>query len=215
MSLVILTEEPSMKATLEHLLPKVGVDLAQVTIISHQGKSDLEASIPRKLRGWQVPGARFLILRDNDRGDCKARKADLSKLVAGAGKADVTKVRIVCQELEAWFLADVPALVASGYLADGKRPAFEKRDPDTVDYPVHVMKKLRPGYGKVIGANDIAPHLDPQNTRSASFRNTVRAILDLTVAQVQSNERAESQARSSGRDGESDILVNRYSMGHF
>ena len=126
MNLVVLTEESSMKTTLEHLLPKLGIDLNRVTIIAHDGKSDLERSIPRKLRGWLAPGTRFLILRDNDRGDCRARKAHLASLVDAGGKTGQAKVRIVCQELEAWFLADVPALVSAGYLTDGRSPAFAR-----------------------------------------------------------------------------------------
>lgn len=181
MTLVILTEEPSMKTTLEHLLPRMGISLDAVTIIAHQGKSDLEKSIPRKLRGWQDPAARFLILRDNDRGDCHVRKARLMGLVTDADKAKQSKVRIVCQELEAWFLADPPALVAAGYLSAGKLPGFTKRDPDQIAHPVHEMKKLRPGYGKGIGAMEIATHLDPGNPLSSSFRNTVQAIRDLTA----------------------------------
>ena len=171
-----------MKITLENLLPKLGIDLYSVTIIAHQGKSDLERSIPKKLRAWLVPNARFLILRDNDRGDCHARKAHLVELAAGAGKAEQSRVRIVCQELEAWFLADLPALVAAGYLAAGKLPAFSRKDPDSIAHPVREMERLRPGYGKGIGATNIAPHLDPANIRSASFRNTIQAIRDLIAA---------------------------------
>lgn len=182
MTLVILTEEPSMKTTLENLLPRLGISLDAVTIIAHQGKSDLEKSIPRKLRGWQDPAARFLILRDNDRGDCRARKSHLVELAAGAGKAEQSRVRIVCQELEAWFLADLPALVAAGYLVAGKLPAFSRKDPDSIAHPVREMERLRPGYGKGIGATNIAPHLDPENTRSASFRNTVEVIRALIAA---------------------------------
>ena len=182
MTLVILTEEKSMKDALEHLLPKLGVDLDNVTIIAHQGKSDLEKSIPRKLRGWGDPAARFLILRDNDRGDCKSRKALLSTMVGQAGKSNVSKVRIVCQELESWFLADQPALVAAGYAQPGKLYSFSSKDPDAITHPVHEMEKLRPGYGKINGANNIAPHMDPENQRSASFRNTILAIRELIAA---------------------------------
>ncbi|MFN3293764.1 MAG: DUF4276 family protein, partial [Gemmobacter sp.] len=85
-------------------------------------------------------------------------------------------VRVVCQELEAWFLADVAALVASGYLEQGRSPKFARRDPDSITHPVHEMQRLRPEYGKIIGARDIAPHLDPGNARSASFRHTIQAI---------------------------------------
>lgn len=182
MTLVILTEEPSMKTTLEHLLPRLGIDINTVVIIAHQGKSDLERSVPRKLRAWQEPGAKFLILRDNDRGDCSARKVHLAGLVRTAGKAAQSKVRIVCQELEAWFLADIQALVASGYLAAGRSQSFSKKDPDAISHPAAEMEKLRPGYGKGTGAAEIAPHLNLNNMRSASFRNTIQAIRDLTAA---------------------------------
>ena len=182
MNLVILTEEPSMKVTLEHLLPKLGVDAGWVTIIPFEGKSDLEQSIPGKLRGWQAPDTRFLIVRDNDRGDCAARKAHLAQIAEGAGKAHATKVRIVCQELEAWFLADVPALRSAGYVTSQRDPSFAKRDPDSIHHPVRELQRLRPGYGKGTGAAEIAPHLDPDNARSSSFRSTVQAIRELTMA---------------------------------
>ena len=182
MSLVILTEEPSMRTTIEHLLPKLGIDPATVTIIAHQGKTDLKRSIPRKLKAWQTPGTRFLILHDNDRGDCKANKASLTKLVEGAGKQAVSKVRIVCQELEAWFLADIRALRASGYLTAVKPPSFARKDPDTIQYPTKEMQRLRPGYGKGIGSSEISLHLDVENERSVSFRHTIQAIRDLTAA---------------------------------
>ena len=95
MNLVILTEEESMKVALEHLLIRMGIPLDSVTIIPHQGKSDLEKSVPRKLRAWKDPTARFLILRDNDRGDCKARKSTLIEMIKMANKEEVCKVRIV------------------------------------------------------------------------------------------------------------------------
>jgi hypothetical protein len=171
-----------MKATLEKLLPKLGIDLSTVTIIPHQGKSDLEKSIPIKLRAWRDPAACFLILRDNDRGDCAQRKKRLSDLVNQTGNRAPIKIRIVCQELEAWFLADTQALTLAGYLTSDRLPSFSRRDPDRIDYPVQEMERLRPGYGKISGALEIAPHLDIENTRSASFRNTIKAIRDLTAA---------------------------------
>jgi hypothetical protein len=182
MSLVILTEERSMVAVMNALLPSLGVDLATVKIIAHDGKSDLEASIPKKLRGWRDPSARFLILRDNDRGNCHDRKRAIFGLVNGTGREHCTVVRIVCQELEAWFLADLNALERAGYLNAGSRPAFTRLDPDSVPYPVHFMEQLRRGYRKGSGAATIAPHLDPNNSRSASFRNTVAAIRKLMFA---------------------------------
>ena len=113
-TLVVLVEEPSMEAFLNDLLPRVIGDRAHFKIIPHQGVADLERSLPRKLRAWRDPNARFLIIRDNDRGDCLARKRKLVDLCIAAGRQDRFLVRIVCQELEAWFLGDMAALQVVG-----------------------------------------------------------------------------------------------------
>lgn len=99
-----------MQEVLDVVLPKllpVGWDFK---VIPHQGVTDLERSLPRKLRAWRNPHARFIVLRDNDRGDCMARKTKLTNICQQAGREGQFKVRIVCQELEAWFLGDLPAL---------------------------------------------------------------------------------------------------------
>src|SRR5690606_19288838 len=81
--IVFLLEEESMAALLRELLPKVypeWVENIHWIPIWHNGKSDLEASIRRKLRAWREPGVRFVIMRDNDGGDCRERKAHLRSL---------------------------------------------------------------------------------------------------------------------------------------
>ena len=45
--------------------------------IAHEDKQDLEKSIVKKLRGWQRPGVRFVVMRDQDSADCHAVKARL------------------------------------------------------------------------------------------------------------------------------------------
>jgi hypothetical protein len=61
--LVFLLEEPSMKLLLEGLLPRLmpgWVAGQHFLCVAHQGKSDLDLSIPRKLSAWQYPGDRFV-----------------------------------------------------------------------------------------------------------------------------------------------------------
>ncbi len=171
-----------MKAALLQLLPRLAIDPADVTIIAHQGVSDLEASLPRKLRAWLDPNARFLILRDNDRGNCHVRKTKLVAVATAANRAGQSKVRIVCQELEAWFIGDAQALEASGQLRKPLPKRLRTCDPDVVPYPSVELKKLNSGYGKISGAEAIAQHLDPANNRSTSFRHTIDAIRKLMVA---------------------------------
>ena len=177
--LVILTEEESMEATLRVLLPKVGVFSFQ--IVTFQGVGDLEASLTRRIRAWRDPNARFLVIRDNDNGDCRNRKQRLIKLITDAGGNRAAKVRIVMQELEAWFLGDPEALMAAGLMRRGQYPAF-LRDPEAQAQPVTQLRKLEAGYGKVSGARRIAPHLDPARNAACSFHSTINAIRELTMA---------------------------------
>ena len=91
---VFLLEERSMRILLEGLLPRLLPGL-QFVCIPHEGKQDLEKSIPRKLRAWNEPGARFVVVRDNDIGDCRVLKKRLTTLCTLAGRWD-TLVRIPC-----------------------------------------------------------------------------------------------------------------------
>ena len=52
---VFLLEEYSMKLFLDGLLPRLAPNLEYVCVF-HEGKTDLERSIPRKLRAWREPG---------------------------------------------------------------------------------------------------------------------------------------------------------------
>ncbi|MFN6977427.1 MAG: DUF4276 family protein, partial [Gemmobacter sp.] len=164
--LVIFTEEESMEVTLRALLPRLGVTAFQ--IVTFQGVGDLEASLTRRLRGWRDPHARFLILRDNDNGDCGQRKQRLLERVAQSGCTRPVKVRIVMQELEAWFLGDPQALVAAGLLRVQQRPAF-LRLPEAEAQPEQRLRSLDAGYRKIGGARRIAPHLDPTRNTAPSF----------------------------------------------
>ena len=102
--LVFLLEEPSMKALLSGLLPRLfpgWVERQHFLLVLHEGKSDLDRSVPRKLKAWQIPEDQFVILRDNDNTNCVDLKAKLVKLCEQCGRPN-TLIRIVCQELESW-----------------------------------------------------------------------------------------------------------------
>ncbi len=159
--MIFLLEEPSMKALLEGLLPRALPSL-QFTCLAHQGKRDLELSIPRKLRSWREPGARFVIVQDSDSGDCLPLKEKLSQLCRDGGRDD-TLVRIVCQELEAWYLGEPDALADA--FADEKLRSIGNRaryrDPDAVVKPSDHIKRLIPEIQKIAGARTMANYLPP------------------------------------------------------
>lgn len=160
-----------MKVLLEGLLPRLVPSLAFVCV-AHSGKQDLEKSIPRKLRAWREPGVRFMIVRDNDRGDCHQLKRKLTLLCHQAGRPD-TMVRIPCQELEAWYLGE-PEALAKAYenprlvkiLESEKRLA----DSDSVAKPSAELEALIPAFQKISGARRMGELLSDTGNRSRSFQ---------------------------------------------
>ena len=174
--LVFLLEEYSMKIFLEGLLPRLFPQL-DFLCIPHEGKQDLEKSVPRKIRAWREPGVKFIVLRDNDQGDCCALKERLTALCRTAGREDVL-VRIACQELEAWYFGELDVL-ADAFGNDPVRGLKNKerfRDPDNIAGPSGVLKELVPEFQKISGARMIAPLLTREKNRSRSFHVLLEGI---------------------------------------
>ena len=171
-----------MKVLLDALLPRLfpGLDFL---CVPHEGKQDLDRSIPRKLKAWREPGVRFIVMRDSDGQDCIALKRRLVGLCSNAGRED-TLVRIACQELEAWYLGE-PRALAAAFGDDGLRTLDAKaryRDPDAVVRPSVELRTLVPGFQKVSGARRMADHLTREHNRSRSFQVLI-AGLDRVVAE--------------------------------
>lgn len=135
-----------MKTLLDALLPRIFPGLPFLCV-PHEGKQDLDRSIPRKLKAWREPGVRFIVVRDNDGQDCVALKRRLVTLCRDAGRED-TLVRIACQELEAWYLGE-PRALAVAFGDDRLRTLAAKaryRDPDLVLRPSVELRTLVPEY---------------------------------------------------------------------
>lgn len=174
--MVFLLEEYSMKVLLDCLLPRLFPDLEYI-LLSHEGKQDLERSIPRKLRAWREPGARFVVLRDNDGANCRELKEKLAALCRDAGRED-TLVRIACQELEAWYLGE-PEALAEAFGNDQLRRLKGKakyRDPDSLMNPAEEVAKLVPAFQKVSGARKMGRRLSLARNESQSFRALVNGV---------------------------------------
>ena len=167
--LIFLLEEPSMEALLQGLLPRLFPGL-RFLCVPHEGKDDLDSSIRRTLRDWRTPGDRFVVVRDNDGADCIAVKDTLQQFCRD-GRREDTLIRIVCQELEAWYLGDPDAMaVAFGDQSlrnISSRPRF--RNPDAISRPSTQVERLVSGYRKIAGARRMANHLSRENNRSHSF----------------------------------------------
>lgn len=178
--IVFLLEEASAKAMLESLLPRVLNEQTSFRCIPFEGKQDLEKQLARKIRGYQNDQARFIVLRDQDsHPNCAAVKSRLLELCEESGKAERCLVRIACRELEAMYLADLQAVERALELGglSQRQQGRKFRTPDVLGSPSKELKALTGNrYEKVAGSRAIGQYLNPDNTRSPSFRNLIAAI---------------------------------------
>jgi len=181
--LVILLEEASAEALLTGLLPRLLPESMRVRTIVFDGRQDLEKHLARRLRGYRVPGARFLVLRDQDAADCHVVKNRLLEKCREAGRTNAL-VRIACHELENWYLADLAA-VERGLELKGlsaKQRNRKYREPDRIANAAEELAKLTDHrYQKVGGSRAIGPYLDTANTLSRSFAVFVDGLRKLVA----------------------------------
>ena len=162
--LVFLLEEKSTQKFLMNFLPELGFRKGEYLFPKiYQGKQDLLENFIRELRGWGVPGIRFIMLVDKDGDECRELKA---RILAKAEKKcrkqfEQLRVRILCRELEAWYLGDLAALrsvyrATGNYKSRGTRmkwkipshPAFWKTRSPTL-----TSGKFPPQWGRFSAAN--------------------------------------------------------------
>lgn len=172
--IIFMLEEPSMKTLLEGLLPRLFPGMVageHFLCIKHEGKSDLDTSIPRKLQAWRIQNDRFVILRDNDNAQCVDLKARFIRMCEQSGRPD-TLIRLVCQELESWYIGDLPALAEAFGNSKLNSPALQKRfvDPDAWQKPSAELARLIPSFQKGSAARVMAETLDVDRNQSTSFR---------------------------------------------
>ncbi len=178
-TLVFLLEEMSIQAMLEVILPKIlPVDM-ELKYITFRGKQDMKKRLVPRIRGWcGATDSRFIVIQDQDSNDCIQLKADLRTLCDAAGNRP-TLIRIVCHELETFYLGDLHA-VESGLGARNlaKLQQTQKfRTPDQLNNAKQELRKLSDKYEPLLGTRAIAPHLrlDGSNA-SLSFHHLISGI---------------------------------------
>lgn len=180
-TIVFFLEEPSAREMLAGVLPRVLPENIHIRYIVFQGKQDLEKNLKRKLHGWRLPESVFVVMRDQDSGDCKAIKAKLAGLCREAGKEGVL-IRVACRELESFYLGDLAA-VEQGLGLSGvkKQQQWKKfRNPDALGSPAEELFRLtQNAYDKIAGSRAIAPFLNVDANCSQSFRALLSGIKKL------------------------------------
>lgn len=179
---VFFLEELSAKAMLEGFLPKIIPNTLRCRFIVFEGKQDLEKQLVKRIRGYRVPKARFVVLRDKDSEDCvQVKKRLVAKCTEGLHPESL--VRVACHELESWYLGDLAAVEAglkvTGLVKQQGKVPYD--NPDLFAAPAQKLRSIAPGYQKVGGSRAIGPHLDTSTNRSHSFRVFVTGIQKLVA----------------------------------
>ena len=181
--IVFFLEGPSEQDFLKAFLPShlpVHINLHYQVF---QGKRDMEKRLGLRMRGWRYANTCFVVLRDQDSGDCLAVKSGLKQICHLAGHPHAV-VRIACRELETFFIGDWAAVALAFEM-----PALAKlsakamyRQPDLLGSPSGELKKHISLYQKRDGARRIAAHLDPERNKSHSFGVFMRSIQQIAAA---------------------------------
>ncbi len=188
----IFTEELSLKKVLEVILPKILPNDVSFRIYAHQGKQDLEQALKSTLPSLsKMPDSCILVTIDQDKDDCVALKNELFETIKDDCGCDF-KIRIVCRELEAWFLGDMNAMEKAYPRFKAEQYVNKKgyRNIDKIEKPSKHILKLIPELSKQESlpklevSQSIAKYLDVNNNNSVSFRHTIDAIKKLTQPNI-------------------------------
>ena len=170
--LVFFLEEQSAKEMLDSFLPKLLDENTLHQCICFEGKQDLKKQLKKKLCNWCNPNTDFVVLCDKDSADCLVVKQQLADICTEAGKPH-SLVRIVCHELESWYLGDLQA-VEKGLNLSGlaeKQQNSKFRNPDRLSNAKQELKKLtKKNYQQISGSRQIGHYMSVENNRSHSFK---------------------------------------------
>lgn len=176
-------EEESMKHFLEGFLPKIlpdGFKLNENCFLRpFNGKSDLMSNLPRKFKTFNsnfYEPVKIVVLHDKDSNDCIQLKQSILDIHRTHSDVPIL-VRIVCIELESWYLGDMDALQEA--FPDFNKERYQNkakyRNPDILN-GYDELKKIIPTFQKVAGAKIIGIAASSTSNKSESFNQFVSGL---------------------------------------
>jgi hypothetical protein len=174
---------------LEKLLPLLLQGNTSFKIYPHQGKQDLEKAIRKTIPTIsKIPGSRIIITRDLDSSSCLKIKTDLDE-IAKVNCYCPYKIRIVCRELESWFLGDLDAVenAFQRFKSLNYKGKAELRNVDAIIQPSEYLLRILPEYSgvkylpKLEVAEKVSRKMEIDRNRSTSFHHFIQSVRELTA----------------------------------
>lgn len=180
--LEVIVEEPSAKAALQCLLPRILGESLTFEIYDHGCKQELLARLPDRLRGyvrWLPDNWRIIVVVDKDQDDFDGLVGRLEEVACAAG-VSVGRVFfcLAVEELEAWFFGDWEAVREAYPRVSASIPQQAKyRAPDAIQGGTweafeRVLKRagyFQTGLRKIEAARNVASCMLPERNTSPSF----------------------------------------------
>ena len=185
-----MVEGEADEAFLRAFLPRAGVPDGRFTVVPHGGKRALLSEFHYLIRSWREPGARFVVLVDQDMDDCRKLKRGIQSDARAKCKKQSGRllVRVACREAEAWYLGDMAAL-REAY--PDIRPAVwrkikRRKVPDDIrgPKPSELLREI-PDFAKQDAAEKMGEILgrkwaeSAKGNRSASFQCFVAGVMKM------------------------------------
>lgn len=188
MRIEVLVEEPSMKNFLEIIFPKIlppGFELNNNCFIHpHQGKSDLQKSIPKKVLAYKrfPQKVKLIVVHDQDSNDCLILKNDLLDLVKSQNKNQPCLIRIACKELENWYLGSLHSIekVYPMFKASKFTNKAKYRNPDNI-FGAPELQMLIKNFSKGFASKQIPKYMDLENNNSPSFNHLISGVQNFLI----------------------------------
>jgi len=188
--IIFFVEEESMGKFLEGILPRLGFNSDNFEIKEHRGKPDLMSNLDKLIPTLSKQAQQIIVLVDRDNENCIGLKKNIKKKMEDHCSCEY-KIRIVCHELEAWFLGDMDAIkkCSERFKPDSYRNKAQYRDIDSIRMPKPstLIEKIVPNWqttyysSKPKFASEISKHISLENKANKShsfnvFLETVKSI---------------------------------------
>ena len=174
-----------MQLFLYEVLRRLQAPAGSTVLLSHSGRTDLQRSIRIKANARHFC-SQMIVVHDLDaHPDCRELEQQILSIAQNA-TCRMT-VRVVCSELESWFLGDLDA-VAKAYnirLEPLKANQAKLRDPDRLINAAEEFARLLKSAGKSFRKTDAASRigaeidLTPGRNRSRSFNSMLKTLCDV------------------------------------
>jgi len=182
---VFILEELSMKRMLENLLPRMNLRF-EIELFACNGKVNFKERMHIILEKYYDQNAFFIIMRDKDNDNCIELKNKLRDKIKDIGRP--FRVRIVCRELESWYLAQPDAIKKAFTDADLKPSKTNKgkvfKEPEKYGAKEFMDYINQKQITKVKWAEQMGTKLEPDSSQSHSFHVFIQTLRDLSEGKI-------------------------------